>query len=139
MTTTDPKASVVIPVKNGEDFIGKWVQAVLKDMSFEVLLVDGDSDDGTDKIASGKDAKMIYQRNRGYSDALRTGFLYVRHNMGEKAVVMMDADSTYDPKDIPIPVGPLLSSEADMVGNRFPKLEKGAMTLTNKIGNKILS
>jgi dolichol-phosphate mannosyltransferase len=53
---------------------------------------------------------------------------------------MMDADMTYDPRDIPPLLEPLVNDEADMViGNRFKGLEKGAMTPLNKSGNKIIS
>lgn len=67
---------------------------------------------------------MTQQHNRGYGDALRTVFLYVKHNLATKVIVMINADLTYDPKDIQALVKPLLSGEADMViGNRFPKME----------------
>jgi glycosyltransferase involved in cell wall biosynthesis len=104
------------------------------------LVVDGHSKDGTDLKATNKGVKVIYQRKQGYGDALRTGFMYARRYMNPRALVMMDADSTYDPKDIPSLVQPILSDEADMViGNRFSGLEPGSMTRTNKMGNRILS
>jgi hypothetical protein len=53
---------------------------------------------------------------------------------------MMDADCTYDPKDIPQLVNPLLKDETDLViGNRFLGMQKGAMPFINRIGNKFLS
>lgn len=134
---------VVMPTLNEAESIARAMDAVrlaLNGVTFDILVVDGHSQDGTDKIASEKGAKVIYQKNRGYGDALRTGFLYVRRNLDAKAIVMMDADSTYDPWDIPKLIEPISIDMADMVvGNRFAKLEKGAMSLTNKIGNRILS
>jgi dolichol-phosphate mannosyltransferase len=53
---------------------------------------------------------------------------------------MMDADLTYDPKDIPKLVTPILENKADMiVGNRFGGMKKGAMPIVNRIGNRVLS
>jgi len=134
---------VVVPTLDEERSIAITIgelRAALEGYSFDILVVDGRSHDGTDQIASQKGVKVIYQRSRGYGDALRTGFLYVRRNMKARVIVMMDGDSTYDPNDVPKLVEPLLADRADMViGNRFSKLEKGAMSITNRVGNRILS
>ena len=134
---------IVMPTLNEEKGVARTIDEVrtaLEDWNFDILVVDGRSHDGTDTIASQKGVKVVYQRNIGYGDALRTGFLYARRNMKTKAIVMMDADSTYDPNDIPGLVEPLLTEDADMViGNRFLRNEKGAMSLTNRAGNRILS
>jgi dolichol-phosphate mannosyltransferase len=137
------RIAVVIPTLNEAKSIGKVLDEVfnvLNGMDFEVLIVDGHSEDATVDIARSKGAKVIYQKNRGYGDALKTGFLHARNSLNADVIVMMDGDYTYDPKDIPKLIKPILAGQADMVlGNRFPKMEKGAMTLLNKIGNKILS
>ncbi len=55
-------------------------------------------------------------------------------------LVLMDADSSHDPRDIPAVTSPLMEGEADMVvGNRFPRMESGAMSWLNKSGNRVLS
>jgi glycosyltransferase involved in cell wall biosynthesis len=134
---------VVIPTLNECKAVGKVVGGVKNAMTnydCTVLTVDGHSTDGTDKIAKEKGAEVIYQRGKGYGDALKTGFLYARKQLGAKVVVMMDADRTYDPKHIPALVAPILKNEADMVvGNRFAGMQKGAMPFVNTIGNKVLS
>jgi glycosyltransferase involved in cell wall biosynthesis len=102
--------------------------------------VDGHSIDGTDEVAKDMGAEVIYQRGRGYGDALKTGFFYARRQLGAGVIVMMDADLTYDPKDIAGLVAPILEGEADLVvGNRFAGLQKGAMTFVNRVGNSVLS
>jgi dolichol-phosphate mannosyltransferase len=137
------RIAVVIPTLNEAGSIGKVLDEIsetLKGEDFEVLVVDGHSEDGTADIARSKGVKVIYQKNRGYGDALKTGFLYARNKLNADVVVMMDADLTYDPKDIPNLIGPILRGQADMVvGNRFPGMQKGAMAPLNKIGNKVLS
>jgi glycosyltransferase involved in cell wall biosynthesis len=112
----------------------------MKPYDYEVLIIDGHSTDGTDQIAKDLGATVIYQKGKGYGDALKTGFLYARKQLKAKILVMMDADFTYDPKFIPPLVTPIINDEADIVvGNRFAGMQKGAMPLVNRFGNKMLS
>jgi len=54
--------------------------------------------------------------------------------------VMIDADCTYDPKDMPQLVNPLLKNDADLViGNRLKGMRKGSMPFLNRVGNRFLS
>jgi glycosyltransferase involved in cell wall biosynthesis len=134
---------VVIPTLNECKAVGKvltTVKNVLGGYEYRVLVVDGHSTDGTDEIARDMGADVIYQRGRGYGDALKTGFFHARKRLHSRVIVMMDADLTYDPNDIPKLVAPILDDEADLVvGNRFAGMQKGAMPLVNKVGNKVLS
>jgi glycosyltransferase involved in cell wall biosynthesis len=147
-TAIDVKGSkarivVVIPAMNECKAVGKVVggiKQVMTNYDCEVLIVDGHSTDGTDKIAKEKGAVVIYQKGKGYGDALKTGFAYARKRLQGDVLVMMDADMTYDPKHIPALVAPVLKDKADMVvGNRFAGMQKGAMPFINMIGNRILS
>jgi glycosyltransferase involved in cell wall biosynthesis len=134
---------VVIPTLNECKAVGKvvgGVKHVMADYDCKVLIVDGHSTDGTDKIAKQMGATVIYQRGKGYGNALKTGFLHARKRLNAQVLVMMDADMTYDPKHIPALVAPILEDEADMVvGNRFAGMQKGAMPFVNMIGNRVLS
>lgn len=134
---------IVIPTLNESKAVGKVVtsiQEAMKNYEYEVLIIDGHSTDGTDKIAKDLGATVIYQKGKGYGDALKTGFLYARKQLKAKILVMLDADNTYDPKYIPQLVTPIMKDEADMVvGNRFAGMQKGAMPLVNRFGNKMLS
>ncbi len=105
-----------------------------------VLVVDGHSIDGTDEIAKRLGAKVIYQQGKGYGNALKTGFFHAKKQLDADIIVMMDADYTYDPTDIPKLVTPILENEADfLLGNRFAGMQRGAMTFVNRIGNNVLS
>jgi dolichol-phosphate mannosyltransferase len=135
--------TVVIPALNEAKGIGLVLDdlsSALTDCNYSVLVVDGNSSDGTDKIAMSKGARVIYQKKKGYGDALKTGFLYARENFETKTIVMMDADNTYDPYDIPQLLKPLLLGEADIVvGNRFSGMKDGSMSSVNRFGNKVIS
>ena len=123
--------------------MGKVVEGVtqvMADYDCIMLIIDGRSTDGTDQIAREKGATVIYQRGKGYGDALKTGFLYARKQLKAKVLVMLDADATYPPKHIPDLVKPILKDQADMVvGDRFAGMQKGAMPFINRFGNKMLS
>jgi len=137
------KIVVVIPTLNECKAVGKvvgGVKHVMADYDCTVLIIDGHSTDGTDQIAKEKGATVIYQRGKGYGDALKTGFIYARKQLEANVVVMLDADLTYHPKHIPALVAPILKDEADMVvGNRWAGMQKGAMPFINRLGNKVLS
>ena len=134
---------IVIPTLNECEAIGKVLNGIKQSMesfNYRVLVVDGRSNDGTDEIARNIGAEVIYQKGKGYGDALKTGFFYARKRLFAEIIVMLDADLTYDPKHIPELVAPILKDEADMVvGNRFAGMQEGAMPLVNRFGNKVLS
>ena len=137
------RIAIVIPTLNESEAVGNVLDGVKDAMDgyeYRMLVVDGHSIDGTDKIARKEGAEVIYQRGRGYGDALKTGFFHARKMLDAGVIVMMDADLSYDPKDIPGLVAPILKDEADLVvGNRFAGMQKGAMRLTNRVGNRLLS
>lgn len=137
------ETAIVIPTLNEVKSIRTVLDEIAKVLNgskFAVVVVDGHSTDGTDEVARSKGAQVIYQRNKGYGDALRTGFQYVRKSLNAKIIIMMDADLTYDPNDIPKLVKPILKDEADLVlGNRFVRMNKEAMPFINRIGNKMIS
>ena len=135
---------VVIPTLNEEKGISPTLNTIRESLEgkfrFKILIVDGLSTDRTVQIAKSMGAKVIKQRRRGYGDALQAGFYFVDTRMKASIIVMMDSDGTYDSKDIVKMVNVINSGEADFViGNRFAKMDKKAMTTTNRIGNKMLS
>ncbi|GAH96900.1 unnamed protein product, partial [marine sediment metagenome] len=100
--------SVVIPIyneaKNVENLYEKLEEVLSKlDKSYEVLLVDDGSTDGTtDKLAKihkrNPKYKIIqFRRNYGQTAAISAGFDY---SIGD-VIVTIDADLQNDPKDIP--------------------------------------
>ena len=57
------------------------IHNAMTDYNYRVLVVDGHSYDGTDEIAKSMNAQVIYQRGKGYGDALKTGFFYAKKNL----------------------------------------------------------
>jgi glycosyltransferase involved in cell wall biosynthesis len=92
------RVSLVIPARNEARNI-TWVLEQIPDCVDEVLLVDGSSRDATLLMASRcmPRIRVVPQEGPGKGNALRTGF---RHATGE-TIVMMDADGSMSPQEIP--------------------------------------
>jgi glycosyltransferase involved in cell wall biosynthesis len=104
----------------------------------EVILVDGNSQDETAEVArqAYPGIRVLTQSGRGKGDALRTGFAAVTGNL----VVMLDADGSADPAEIPRFVEALESGADFAKGSRF--LEGGGsadITRLRQLGNTFLS
>lgn len=115
-SSNDPRVSVVIPALNEAENlphvlprIPAWVD--------EVLLVDGQSTDGTAEVARAlrPDVKIVLQDGKGKGDALRSGFAAATGDI----IVMLDADGSTDPSEIPAFVGLLLAGADFVKGSRF--------------------
>lgn len=111
-----PSVSVVIPAMNEEKnlphvlpFVPKWVD--------EIVLVDGNSKDATIAVARElvPNIKVVQQDRRGKGAALRCGF---KASRGE-IIIMLDADGSTDPGEIPAFIGALLSGADFVKGSRF--------------------
>ena len=92
------RVSLVIPARNEARNI-TWVLEQIPDCVDEVLLVDGRSRDATLLMASRcmPRIRVVPQEGPGKGNALRTGF---QHATGE-TIVMMDADGSMSPQEIP--------------------------------------
>jgi len=129
--------SVVVPAMNEEGNIGHVLRELPEGMH-EVILVDGNSDDDTIEVArqAYPGIRVLVQNGRGKGDALRTGFAAVTGNL----VVMLDADGSAVPSEIPRFVEALEAGADFAKGSRF--LDGGGsadITLTRKLGNAFLS
>jgi glycosyltransferase involved in cell wall biosynthesis len=83
----------------------------------EVILVDGHSTDGTIEVARihRPDVKVIQQTRRGKGNALACGFAQITGDI----VVMLDADGSADPGEIPAFVAALATGAEFAKGTRF--------------------
>jgi glycosyltransferase involved in cell wall biosynthesis len=111
-----PRVSVVVPARNeGRNL--PHVLGALPDDIHEVILVDGNSVDDTVAVAQQvrPDVKLVAQTRRGKGNALACGFAEVTGDV----VVMLDADGSADPAEIPAFVAALVAGADFAKGTRF--------------------
>ncbi len=111
-----PRVSVIVPTINEARNL-PLVLGQIPDAVHEVVIVDGHSTDGTPEAARSvyPSARIITQSGRGKGDALRCGFEVATGDI----LVMMDADGSADPAEIPRFVEALLDGADFAKGTRF--------------------
>jgi len=141
MNDKNPSVLVILAALNEAAGIGPSLaelRMVLKDSSY--LVVDGNSKDGTVKVAKEMGAEILFQEGSGKGQAIAQAIKHV--NSDVKYVVFTDADYTYPAKCVPEMIQILEENpEVGMViGNRFNhSLTLSAMNSFFLIGNKILA
>jgi glycosyltransferase involved in cell wall biosynthesis len=132
-----PRVSVVIPALNEALNLPHVFARLPRDLH-EVIVVDGASTDDTIGVARAlrPDVRIVHQDRRGKGNALRCGF---RAASGD-ILVMLDADGSADPAEIPRFVGALLDRADFAKGTRF-SMGGGSsdLTLLRSAGNLMLS
>lgn len=107
----DVRVSVVISAKNEAPTIRDIIREAKK-YAFEVLVIDGNSQDTTRKIAEEEGAKVFQDSGTGKGKAVRLGIEKAEGDI----IVFIDADGSHDARDIPKLVMPIaLNDEADIV------------------------
>jgi glycosyltransferase involved in cell wall biosynthesis len=128
--------SVVIPALNEATNL-VYVLPRIPPWVHEVLLVDGHSTDDTVAMARSlhPDIRIVPQEGYGKGAALRTGFAAASGDI----IVMLDADGSTDPAEMPAFLGLLLAGADFVKGSRF--LQGGGsadLTLHRRLGHKAL-
>lgn len=94
-----------------------YILPLLPPFADEILIVDGHSKDNTVKVAKTilPKARVIFQPGKGKGDALRYG---IQEATGD-IIVMLDADGSMAPGEIPRFIEPLLNGYDFVKGSRF--------------------
>ncbi len=132
-----PSVSIVIPAKNEARNL-PHVFAELPPGDFELILVDGDSSDDTVEVARRlrPDILVIGQTRKGKGNALACGFAVATGDF----IVMLDADGSTDPAEIPRFVDALMEGADFAKGSRFmPGGGSCDISHVRRIGNRWLN
>ena len=130
-----PRVSVVVPAKNEAENL-PHVLPRIGALAHEVVLVDGDSSDRTVEVARElrPDIIVVRQDRPGKGAALRAGFAAASGDI----IVMLDADGSTDPAEIPVFVGALLAGADVAKGSRFLQgAGTSDMSLIRRSGNQV--
>ena len=142
---SQPRVTVVVPARNEAGNIENILCRVPElGAGTEIIFVEGHSRDNTfaaitDGIAKHPERRclLIRQTGKGKGDAVRLGFAQA----GGDLLMILDADLTVPPEDLPRFYDALVSGRGDFInGVRlvYP-MEEEAMRFFNLIGNKFFS
>jgi SAM-dependent methyltransferase len=137
-----PRISVIVPARNEEGNIRRIIERMPEPLRQpEVIFVEGHSADRTSEAIRSEieahpdwNIRMIRQDGVGKGDAVKQGFSQATGDI----LMILDADMTVAPEDLPRFAAALMSGKAELVnGVRlvYPMGEK-AMRLVNLVGNK---
>jgi glycosyltransferase involved in cell wall biosynthesis len=125
--------SLIIPAKNEAKNL-PYVLPLIPDEVDEVIVVDGESTDGTLDVARKlrPDIRIVNQTGKGKGNALRAGFEAARGDV----IVMIDSDGSMDPREIPVFISTLMAGADFVKGSRFMQGGGSAdITWLRKLGN----
>lgn len=135
--------SLVIPTYNEKENIESLIEKIietLKRENFEIIIVDGNSHDGTIEIVEKlqkkyKFLKLVKEKKRaGIGSAYKKGFRIARGDI----IATMDADFSHDPADIPRLIEKIKDYDI-AIGSRYVKGGERADTIYRRffpfIGN----
>ena len=142
------KLSIIVPMYNEADSVRSIIRrldAVEYPCEHEIILVDDASSDRTRdaaivmRLREGKRHIRFYRNrvNLGKGSSIRRG---LKHASGD-IVIIQDADTEYDPADIPKLIRPIIDGSAQVVyGSRFmDKEHPRRMAFGNLLANKLLN
>jgi glycosyltransferase involved in cell wall biosynthesis len=136
------KLTIVVPVFNEERTIRRVLDSLVAQPlpgEVEIIVVDDGSTDRTQEILQAtwhtRHVGVRHEVNRGKGAAVRSGIALASGTH----LLVFDADSEYDPADIPSLIAPILGGRAEVVygvrvrgGGTFP-------SLLNVIGNRVMT
>jgi glycosyltransferase involved in cell wall biosynthesis len=128
-----PKVSVIVPALNEERNLS-YVAAQMPADIDEIVFVDGGSKDNTVAVARElwPDGIHLRQTRKGKGNALSCGFAAATGDI----IVMIDADGSTDPAEIPQFVGALVAGADFAKGSRFIQGGGSAdITKIRRLGN----
>ncbi|MFC4450297.1 S-layer glycoprotein N-glycosyltransferase AglJ [Halorussus aquaticus] len=127
---------VLVPTLNESETIGEVIDGFTSRGYENVLVIDGNSTDGTSDVAREHGARVIQQSGDGKGQAIREA---IRH-IDAEYVLMLDGDGTYRPEDADAMLDPLVNGEYEhVIGDRFADMEDGAMSRLNHFGNGLFN
>lgn len=139
------KLVVLIPAFNEEKKIAEVILKIPKKINgideVQILVINDGSDDKTLEMAfnGGADKIITHNTNLGVGAAFMTG---IRNaiSMNADIVVTLDADSQFDPAEIPELIIPIMNKQTDVViGSRFYNKIPEDIPKIKAVGNKIFT
>jgi len=135
MNIEKDKVCILIPTLNEAPTIRELVTE-FKEMGYSnIVVMDGNSRDATQQIASESGARVMLQSAKGKGNALIEAF----HTIDSPYILMLDGDGTYSPQDAEIMLTPLLEGYDQVIGNRLIPDNQPSFSRLNLFGNQFIN
>jgi glycosyltransferase involved in cell wall biosynthesis len=128
-----PEIDVILPCLNEAGAL-PWVLSRMPS-GFRPIVADNGSTDGSAIVAADHGATVVHVPQRGFGAACHAGLLAAKSAI----VCVMDADASFDPRDLPIVADPVLAGDVDLMLGRRSVTGRGAWPLHARVGNKVLA
>ncbi|MDK2890386.1 MAG: dolichol-phosphate hexosyltransferase [Methanoculleus sp.] len=135
MNVERDEVCIFIPTLNEAPTIGELVEGFRQRGFRHILVMDGNSTDGTPDIARAAGAVVRAQAGKGKGNAIIEAVQFI----DEPYVLMLDGDGTYSPDDAEKMLEPLGRGFDHVIGDRLVDPEAGAFTGLNLLGNRVLN
>ena len=126
---------IFIPTLNEAPTIGELIEGFKQRGFLHILVMDGNSTDGTPDIARSAGAVVRTQTGKGKGNAI----IEAVEIIDKPYVLMLDGDGTYSPDDADKMLGPLCLGFDHVIGDRLVNPEAEAFTRLNLLGNQLLN
>lgn len=135
------KVVVTMPAYHAGQTLAKTLADLPGNLQEHVIVVDDASTDDTVEVARSLGLTVVtHETNKGYGGNQKTCYSTALAQ-GADIVVMVHPDYQYDPRAVPLLIGPILSGDADMTfGSRFAGMSdprSGGMPWFRYYGNRI--
>jgi len=128
--------SVIVITLNEVGSIERVLEEIPRDVVDEVIVVDGQSTDGTPELVRKMGYKVVMQEEKGYGTAFPTGAEAAKGNV----VILMNGDGSQDPKDIPKFLEKIKEGYKVVFASRYLKgAGSDDDTLITYVGNKLFT
>jgi glycosyltransferase involved in cell wall biosynthesis len=102
---------------------------------FRAIVADNGSTDGSPGIAAAFGATVVHAVPRGFGAAAHAGLLAATADV----VCFMDADGSFDPRQLPRVAGPVAAGSHDLLLGRRRPTTRGAWPLHGRAGNAVVA